>query len=74
MAKIIVVDIEKCMGCRSCEFACAVAHSSTNDVDSMIMNGERPGYRINIEPYGRNAVPVNCLVAGVPSPSRVSIG
>ena len=60
MAKIIVIDIEKCMGCRSCEFACAVVHSSTKDAESTIINGEKPGYRINIESYGREAVPVHC--------------
>jgi carbon-monoxide dehydrogenase iron sulfur subunit len=60
MAKIIVIDIEKCMGCRSCEFACAVTHSSSKDIDTTVIKGERPGYRINIEAYGRNAVPVHC--------------
>ena len=60
MAKIIAVDIEKCMGCRSCEFACAVAHSSSKEMEIIVMEGERPGYRINVEAYGRNAVPVNC--------------
>jgi carbon-monoxide dehydrogenase iron sulfur subunit len=60
MAKIIVVDVEKCMGCRSCEFACAVAHSSAKDINTIVIKGERPGYRINIEAYGRNAVPIHC--------------
>ena len=60
MAKVIVVEIEKCMGCRSCEFACAVAHSSSKDTQTIIIEEERPGYRINIEAYGVNAVPVHC--------------
>ncbi len=60
MAKTIIIDIEKCMGCRSCEFACAVAHSASKDIETIIISGEKPGYRINIEAYGRNAVPVHC--------------
>jgi carbon-monoxide dehydrogenase iron sulfur subunit len=60
MAKTIIIDIEKCMGCRSCEFACAVAHSDSKDPETIIITGEKPGYRINIESYGRNAVPVHC--------------
>jgi len=60
MAKMIAVNIEKCMGCKSCEFACAVAHSTTKNPESIIKDGEKPGYRITVEAYGRNAIPVNC--------------
>lgn len=60
MAKKVIIDIEKCMGCRSCEFACAVVHSASKDAETIIITGEKPGYRINIEAYGRNAVPVHC--------------
>lgn len=60
MAKVIVVNIEKCLGCKSCELACAIAHSSTKKLDSIIRDGEKPGYRISVESYGRRAVPVNC--------------
>ncbi len=60
MAKIIEVHIEKCMGCHSCEFACAVAHSSSRDMDKIVQSGEKPGNRISVESFGRKAVPVNC--------------
>ncbi len=60
MAKIIVVDVEKCMGCHCCEMACAAAHSTTEDVSELVQKGEKPGYRINVEAYGDKAVPVHC--------------
>ena len=60
MKKTIIVNVEKCMGCKSCELACAVAHSFTKDLNSLISSEERPGYRIHVEAYGRNAVPVHC--------------
>ena len=60
MAKVIVVDIEKCMACHCCELACAVAHSSTKELSAAVQSGEQPGHRISVEAYGRKAVPVNC--------------
>ncbi|MCK4924129.1 MAG: 4Fe-4S dicluster domain-containing protein [Spirochaetes bacterium] len=60
MAKVIEVDIGKCMACKACELACAVEHSSSRDMHKIVKEGERPGYRINVEAYGRNAVPINC--------------
>lgn len=60
MGKIITINIEKCMGCKSCEIGCAVAHSSSKDLNTIARLGEKPGYRINVEAYGHKAVPVNC--------------
>ncbi|HUV07861.1 MAG TPA: 4Fe-4S dicluster domain-containing protein [Spirochaetia bacterium] len=60
MDKRIIVRIERCMGCHSCELACALAHSSTKELISLMENGEKPGYRINVEAYGINSIPVNC--------------
>ncbi len=60
MKKSLIIHIEKCVGCHSCEFACAVAHSSTKDMMSVIRAGEKPGYRLFVEPYQGMAVPVHC--------------
>jgi carbon-monoxide dehydrogenase iron sulfur subunit len=60
MAKIIEVEIDKCMACKACEFACAVEHSMSKDMQQIVQDGEKPGYRINVEAYGRKAVPINC--------------
>lgn len=60
MARRLAVNIETCMGCHSCELACAVAHSDSKDLESVLRAEERPGYRINVEIYSSRAVPVNC--------------
>ena len=60
MKGMIVVCVEKCLGCKSCELACAVAHSSTKDLNSLVDSAEKPGYRIHIEAYENKAVPVHC--------------
>lgn len=60
MKCMILINVEKCLGCKSCEIACAVAHSSLKDLNSLVGIGERPGYRIYVEEYERKAVPVHC--------------
>jgi carbon-monoxide dehydrogenase iron sulfur subunit len=56
----IIVKIERCMGCHTCEIACAIAHSSSKDLITMVREGENPGYRVNVEAYTGKAVPINC--------------
>lgn len=56
----VLVDPSLCLGCRSCELACALAHSMTKDLLSVVRSGEKPEHRINVEAYGRKAVPVHC--------------
>ena len=60
MAKVIEVDVGKCMACKACELACAISHSTSKDMQQIVKDDERPGYRINVESYGRRAVPINC--------------
>ena len=60
MDKVIVINIEKCMGCHSCELACAVAHSKAGTLIEMIQNGEKPGTRIVVEEIERKPVPIHC--------------
>jgi carbon-monoxide dehydrogenase iron sulfur subunit len=60
MRKTLVIEVEKCLGCKSCELACAVAHSITKDLNSLINSEERPGYRVHVEAYRHRAVPVHC--------------
>jgi carbon-monoxide dehydrogenase iron sulfur subunit len=60
MSRHIAVRIEKCVGCHTCELACAITHSQTGDIEAMMVAGERPGYRIHVETYGPRAVPLSC--------------
>ena len=58
--KRIDVNIQRCMGCHTCELACAVAHSASKNAEDMVMKGEKPGYRIMVEAYKGKAIPVHC--------------
>jgi carbon-monoxide dehydrogenase iron sulfur subunit len=60
MSRKITCTISRCMGCRTCELACAVAHSASGDLEAMVAAGERPGYRIHVEHYGPWAIPLTC--------------
>jgi len=60
MDKMIVVDIEKCLGCHSCELACAVAHSKSKDLFKAIYEEPRSVPRIILEDYENNTVPIHC--------------
>ena len=60
MSKHITVALEKCMGCHTCELACAIAHSESGNIEIMAIRGEKPGYRLNVETFKGYPVPVNC--------------
>ncbi|MBD3306586.1 4Fe-4S dicluster domain-containing protein [candidate division KSB3 bacterium] len=60
MEKKLVVHIEKCVGCHTCEFVCAITHSTSKDPETIIQTGEKPGHRVFVETYGGRAVPVHC--------------
>jgi carbon-monoxide dehydrogenase iron sulfur subunit len=57
--KRIVANTAKCLGCRTCEWACALAHAGTDDlVKAVFVQGSKP--RIYIEAAGGFAVPLQC--------------
>ncbi len=58
--RVVLVDPKRCLGCRSCELACAVAHSKAGELLATVLAGERPRKRIYVEPTERQAVPVVC--------------
>ncbi|MBN2439890.1 MAG: 4Fe-4S binding protein [Spirochaetales bacterium] len=60
MSKVIMVNVEKCVGCHSCELACALAHTKAGNLAVAIQNGERPGTRIAIEVSGNKPIPLHC--------------
>lgn len=57
--KRIVADSSKCMACRACEFACALAHADTDDLlEALFERRAKP--RIYIEAAEGLAVPLQC--------------
>ena len=56
----IVCDVERCLGCKSCQIACAVAHSASKDLPIAIDEAPRPAYRVMVEYVGQMSVPLQC--------------
>jgi len=56
----IVCDVEKCLGCRSCQIACAVAHSASKNLFLAIDEVPHPGYRVMVEYVEHTSVPLQC--------------
>ena len=62
MRKIIFVDPQKCLACKTCELACAVAHSKSKDLEQAINEFPLPEKRVFVEqipelPYALYPVP-----------------
>ncbi len=60
MAKEILVRYDKCLGCRSCELACAVAHSEAKSLLGAVLAGEKSLKRIFVNQVMDKKVPLNC--------------
>lgn len=57
--KRIVADPTKCLACRACEVACALAHADSDDLaEAIFEQGATP--RIYIESAAEVAVPLQC--------------
>jgi carbon-monoxide dehydrogenase iron sulfur subunit len=47
---MVFVNPERCIGCRQCEFACAVEHSKSRDAATAIFEDPVPRTRVHVEP------------------------
>ena len=60
MDKAIIVNIEKCLACRSCEIACALAHSKSKILEEAIAESPIPQRMVTVEAAGEFGVPIQC--------------
>ena len=60
MRKAIVVNVDHCLGCRSCQIACAVAHSRSKTLVGALAEEPRPMPRVTVEAVEGLAVPLQC--------------
>ncbi|OIN97834.1 4Fe-4S ferredoxin [Candidatus Desantisbacteria bacterium CG_4_10_14_0_8_um_filter_48_22] len=60
MKKIIFVDVKKCLGCRTCELECAVAHSKSKDLLGATKESSPPRHNIDVEKINEFIVPLQC--------------
>jgi len=58
--QIIVTDLKKCVGCHSCELACAVSRSESKDLAQAILESPKPATRVRVVGIGSRAVPLQC--------------
>jgi len=58
--KVIVCRVERCLGCRSCEMACAVAHSQSKDLMKAVLEHPQPQKRVTVEAAGGGGLPLQC--------------
>ena len=47
--KEIYCLIERCLGCRSCELACAVEHSQSKDLTAAVQENPPPRHRVRVQ-------------------------
>jgi carbon-monoxide dehydrogenase iron sulfur subunit len=58
--KIIVTDLKKCVGCHSCELACAVSRSQSKELAQAILEYPKPATRVRVIGIGHQPVPLQC--------------
>ena len=58
--KIIYIDPEKCLACRSCELACAVGHSESKDLFQAIEEMPLPANRVSVVGTREMSLPLQC--------------
>ena len=56
----IFVDSAKCLGCHSCELACAVAHSLSKTLYGAIAESPAPAARVSVEVSRGGNFPLQC--------------
>jgi len=61
MSKIIACRVERCLGCRSCEIACAMEHSTSKTLRGAVRESPRPQRRVTVETAGSHSLPIQCL-------------
>ena len=60
MKHMLVVKVDKCLGCKSCELACAVEHSKSRDLYQSIYEKPSPRTRVRVGQGVGFAIPLQC--------------
>ena len=60
MKGVILIDPKKCLGCKTCELQCALAHSKSKELVQAIYEKPLPQTRLNVEPAEELAIPLQC--------------
>ena len=57
---MLVITVERCVGCGRCEIECAVAHSESKDLAKAMLEKPRPKSRVTVEPIDKYSAPLQC--------------
>lgn len=60
MNKEVLIRYDRCLGCKSCELACAVAHSASKSLSGAISHDEKPRKRVFVHQVDDKKIPMNC--------------
>jgi len=61
MGKIIVVDEQRCLACKTCVLECAMAHTQARTLIEAINSDSPPQARVHVEPLeGQFGMPLQC--------------
>jgi len=60
MSRRIIIAAERCLGCRSCELACAVEHSVSRELLTARTEAVRPRARVTVAPGDGFCAPLQC--------------
>lgn len=69
--KEVFVNVNRCVGCKSCEIACAVAHSESRSLWGAVLEAAPPRKRIFVQAVEQHSVPVSCRHCEEPSCVKV---
>jgi len=58
--QMLVVKVDKCVGCKSCELACAVEHSMSRELFQAIQETPPPRTRVQVGQGSGFAIPMQC--------------
>ncbi len=59
--KNVLVDIERCTACKSCEIACAIEHSTSKNLFAAVFEAPLPRKRIHVEKALSLSYPSRCV-------------
>ena len=59
-SRAVVVDLDRCLSCRSCEMACAKAHAGHEDIVEAVLSGVRLTPRVRVIAAAGKGVPIQC--------------
>jgi carbon-monoxide dehydrogenase iron sulfur subunit len=60
MKQMLVVRIERCLGCKTCELACAVEHSASRELEKAARETPAPQSRVHVMQGSGFAAPLQC--------------